>query len=763
MRYGGSRAIVQAAGRNCRRLSASIVLAAAMAALPALAEPPGGSGTPDLRARRLVEAMSLDEKIGMLHTAIGLPLTGHAQPEKALGSAGFNAGLPRLGIPPLQETDAGLGIGNPRNFPFDATAMPASIALGATFDIPLARAYGAAVGAEARALGFGVLLGPGANLIREPRGGRNFEYVSEDPLLTGEIAGAEIAGLQSSKIVATLKHFALNAQENGRIVMNARVKEPALRETDLLAFEIAIERGAPHALMTSYNLVNGRYAAENPHLLSDVLRKDWGFAGWVMADWGGTHGTTEAALAGLDQESGEDDDTVAFFDAPLKTAVRAGRVPMARIDEMVVRILLAQIAAGLVDDPPRHGAKVDLEAHAQVAKTVAASSIVLLKNADDVLPLTPGTRRLLVVGGHADIGVLSGGGSSQVKPVGTQSFRGVPAWQFSDKPRRFHPSSPLAALRRALPNSEIVFDDGYDPAATARAARTVDAVIVFAERWAMESLDLEGLALPFGQDGLIDEVATANPRTIVVLETSGGVTMPWLGKVPAVLEAWYSGGRGGEAIADVLTGKVDPSGRLPVTFPASEAELPRPRLPVHRDFTSNASEERKTASVPMDYDIEGADVGYKWYLRTGRKPLFPFGFGLSYTRFATSNLVAAWRDGAIEVGFDVENTGSREGIDTPQIYLEGGGFTRRLVGWERVALAPGASRHVTARLDPRLAASFDAAAHGWHVAAGRYLVSVRPDALAEGLRTEVAVSDRLIPARHGPCGPGDSSMCVGSR
>lgn len=726
-----------------------------MPSLPARAAP---GATVDQRAVHLVAAMTLDEKVALLHTAFGTPRDGHPPPRQALDSAGFNPGLPRLGIPPLEESDAGLGIANPTNASFDATAMPSTLALGAAFDPVLAHDAGATIGEEARAMGFSVLLGGGANIVREPRGGRDFEYVSEDPLLTGTIAGAEIAGVQSRHVVSTMKHFALNAQENGRIVYDARLAEAPAREADLLAFEIALERGKPGAVMAAYNRVDGVYASQNPHLLTDILKGDWRFPGWVMADWGGTHSTVAAANAGLDQESGEEDDFAVYFGASLKAAVVAGQVPMARLDDMVVRLLRAQIAAGGLDDPPRPGGPIDFAAHGDVARTVAGRGIVLLKNDGDVLPLGRGTRRLLLVGGHADIGVLSGGGSSQVAPRGSTRFEGVPAKLFYGKPRLLDPSPPLAALRDALPGTVVTFDDGHDRAATAAAARQADAVVVFATRWANESLDLPDLRLPFDQDALIAGVASANPRTVVVLETSGGVTMPWLSSVPAVLEAWYPGGRGGEAIADVLTGAVDPSGHLPVTFPAGEAELPRPVLPAH----GKAASPKEAASQPpfiVDYDIEGADVGYKWYLRTRRKPLFPFGHGLCYTRFAVSGLSAAARAGTIAVAFDVTNTGARNGIDTAQIYLDGGAFTRRLGGWGHVALAPGETRHVATSIDPRLLASYDVATHGWHVAPGRYTVAVRPDALADGPVAEVTLAERRFPARHGSCAAGP---CVGT-
>lgn len=717
--------------------------------------------SPDERAAAMIGSMSLEEKLGLLHTRFGVPMRGQPKPPGSLDSAGYAPGLPRLSLPPLQETDAGLGVANPVNQPFDATPLPSGLATAATFDAALAERAGAMIGGEARALGFSVLLGGGADLTRDARGGRNFEYAGEDPLLTGTMVGATIAGTQSRHIVSTLKHYALNAQENGRVMLSADIGEAASRESDLLAFEFAIERGRPGAVMTGYNRVDGTYMSENAPLLNGVLKGDWGFQGWVMSDWSATHSTEKAALAGLDQESGIDNDPKVFFGDPLKAAVVSGAVPMARLDDMVRRILRAEIAAGIVDDPPVRGGAIDLAADAEVAKRVAEDGIVLLKNAGGVLPLGRRTRRLLVVGGHADQGVLSGGGSSQVVPRGAIRAEGEPKGVFYGKPMVYDPSPPVPALRRDLPDAAITYLSGDDVAAAAQAARDADAVVVIAEQWLNESRDAPNLALPHGQDALIGAVAAANPSTIVVLETGGAVTMPWLGAVRAVVEAWYPGARGGEAIADVLAGRTNPSGHLPITFPAAESQLPRPRGTDPDTTLSNPGPPPKGPMFSVDYDIEGADVGYKWFLRTGRVPLFPFGYGLSYTRFAPRRVRAVVQGGIIEISFDIDNTGPRAGIATPQAYLDGASFTRRLVGFARVALKPGETRRVTLRVDPRLSARYDPKARGWHIAAGRYTVAVRPDALAPGASARVTLPARAWPARQGAGGIG--TLRVGSR
>jgi beta-glucosidase len=612
---------------------------------------------PDARAGELVARMTLDEKVGLLHSQVGFPLSGET-PEGAAGSAGYTPGVPRLGIPAMQETDAGLGIGNPRDVrPGDrATAFPASLMWGATFDRELARRCGAAVGVEARAKGFNILLAGGANLVREPRNGRNFEYVSEDPLLTGVVAGESIAGAQSAGVVCTLKHFALNAQETGRHGISSDIGEAAARASDLLAFELAIEIGRPGAVMTGYNRFNGEHCGESEFLLDTVLKGEWSFPGFVMSDWGATHSTVKAALAGLDRQSGEELDGEVHFGAPLKAAVEAGEVPEGRLDDMVHRILRSLIDAGALDERPTP--EIDFEAHTDLALQIAEQGIVLLKN-DGVLPLAPG--RVAVYGGEADRGVLSGGGSSQVSPPGSIQDDPLPEPEHWVR-RTLHPSSPLDAL----------------PGAEWEAAGA-EVAVVFATQWMREAADASGLSLPGAQDELIREVAARHARTVVVLETGGPVRMPWLDEVDAVVQAWYPGIRGGEAIARVLTGAVNPSGRLPVTFPTGEDQLPRPVL---------------DAGPNVDYDVEGADVGYRWFAREGHAPLFPFGFGLSYTTFEYGPVVV---DGAT-LSVEVTNTGDREGIETPQFYVGG-----RLAGWARLRLGPGETARATATVDPRIA------------------------------------------------------------
>jgi beta-glucosidase len=674
----------------------------------------------DERAKLLERAMTLEEKIGLLHGRVGTPFRGEPIPDGAIGSAGYVAGIPRLGVPALQESDAGLGITNPGNVrPGDgATASPASLALAATWSPELAYKSGVVIGAEARRKGFNVMLAGGMNLAREPRNGRNFEYFGEDPLLAGTLAGEAVRGIQSQNVISTVKHFALNDQETGRQVLDARIAEDALRESDLLAFEIAIERGKPGSIMCAYNRVNGDYACGNDWLLNRVLKIDWKYPGWVMSDWGAVH-DMDYALKGLDQESGEQIDSQVFFGEPLRRAAAAGAVPQARISDMVRRVLRSMFAVGVFDAPDARG-RIDFEAHARDVQQVAEHAIVVLRNERGTLPLARTTKRIAVIGGYSELGVISGGGSSQVYPVGGAATV-VPLGgegQFSFwRAINVQPSSPLRAIRALLAEGgEAVFYDGRYPSEAARLAATADAAIVFPIQWMSENFDAPDLTLPQGQDELIRAVAAANQRTVVVLESGGPVLMPWLDKAAAVLAAWYPGQRGGQAIANVLFGVVEPGGRLPVTFPAAESQL------AHREIPGFGA----PIGTPVTVEYrEGADVGYRDFARRAQKPLFPFGFGLSYTTFAYGGLeVGGTSD--VAVSFTVTNTGMRPGYAVPQVYLTATPerAERRLLGWDKALLGPGETKRFTVPVDPRLLARYSTAARGWQIAAGQYEIAL---------------------------------------
>jgi beta-glucosidase len=670
-------------------------------------------GSSDERAASMVALMTQDEKFTLLEGYFGTDLPPRFEAPKAAryGSAGYVPGIPRLGIPAQWQADAGIGVATQGAAAEKRarTALPSGLATAATWDPAMARAAGAMIGAEARADGFNVMLGGSVNLMREPRNGRNFEYAGEDPLLAGAMVGAQIAGVQSNRIISTVKHFAVNDQETNRNDGNALIEEGALRMSDLLAFQIAIERGEPGAVMCAYNRVGGTHACENPFLLTQVLRDDWRFPGYVLSDWGGVHSTAAAANAGLDQESGYGLQRAAWFGADkLRAALAAGEITEERIDLMAARILRSMFAHGLIDDPVSEGQPIDFAAHRAVSRQTAEAGIVLLKNERGVLPLAAGAHRIAVIGGHADKGVLSGGGSSQVYPEGTNAVPGIEPTSWPG-PVVYYPSSPLEELEKLLPDAVFTFVDGTDHEAAVRAAAGADLSIVFATQWASESIDVS-LTLPDAQNELIESVALANRNTVVVLETGGPVLMPWADQVPGIVEAWYPGIAGGEAIANVLTGKVNPSGHLPATFPRSLDQLPYPGEPRKGDLA---------------YD-EGAAVGYKWFDKNALEPLFPFGHGLSYTRFSLGHLAVTPEGNGLAAMLEVTNTGDRAGADVVQIYVSGKGWDapRRLGGFAKVELQPGERKRVTIHVDPRLLATWFTGRPGWTLASGAYEVSV---------------------------------------
>ncbi|MEI2264552.1 beta-glucosidase family protein [Erwinia sp. CGal63] len=700
--------------------------------------------TPDEQAERVVQEMTEDEKFAWLSGPMAIPLGDEPLPEGAIGSAAYYPAIPRLGIPAMQQSDASLGVsalGNVR--PGDnATALASGLLRAATFNPEMAEETGRLIGREAFSKGFNVQLAGGANLIREPRGGRNFEYLSEDPLLTGAMAGYAVRGIQSEQVVSTVKHFAVNPQETGRVVVSSDISEAALRESDLLAFELAIHIGHPGAVMPGYNLVNGEWASENAFLLNKVLKGDWRYPGWVMSDWGATHSAAKAALAGLDVQSGANLDAQVWFDKPLREAVAAGEVPQARIDEMVKRILRSLFAVGAIQRPAKPGGDVDYTAHRLLAQREAEQGIVLLKNAG-ALPLRKGAKKLLVVGEHADAGVLAGGGSSAVTPIGSLQLPGIDFMGIATS-KIYHPSSPLNAIRAELGAAEVAFSNGKNSDEAVAQAQDADAVIFFAEEWRSEALDAQGLALSEEQNRLIAALAAANRNTIVVLETGGPVTLPWLDEVAAVLAAWYPGSGGAEAIAGVLAGRVNPSGRLPVTFPASEQQLPHPDQIDPATTTSIPGMPVKGDIIHLDYDKEGSDVGYRWYARTRQKPLFPFGFGLSYTTFAWQDLAVSQQTEAIEVTLTVTNSGDKAGAEVVQIYVQpqDESYTPRLAAFARVELAPGERRWVTLLLEPKVIASWDSANAEWRIAAGDYRIYAGRSAEDFPLETSLTLAEK---------------------
>ncbi|TCQ06365.1 beta-glucosidase [Sphingomonas sp. PP-CC-3A-396] len=677
----------------------------------------------DTRAAATERAMQGDERTVLTHGLWAIPLIPNVRiPAEAILGAGYVTGIPRLGVPALVETDASLGVSYIANLRKDgATALPSATAMGSTWNPGLIRRGNAMIAGEARAKGFNVLLGGGINLMRDPRNGRTFEYFGEDPLHSGLLGGAAIDGVQSQHVLSTVKHFALNAQETGRHAVDGKLGDDAFRMSDLLAFEIAIDRGQPGSVMCAYNRVNGAPACGSDYLLNRVLKHDWRYPGFVMSDWGAV-GALDFALAGLDQQSGAQIDKKIFFGVPLAEA--AGRDPAyaARVADMNRRILRSIYAVGLSTHPPVK-ADIDFAANAGIARSVADEGIVLLRNSNALLPLSKDVRSIAVIGGYADAGVLSGGGSTQVQPLGGPSVSlpmggEGPLAKYNNQ--TYHGTAPLAAIRALAPNAKVTFHDGRYAAEAVAAAKTADVTIVFATQWMAEGADVPDLSLPGGQDALIAAVTNANPKTIVVLETGGPVLMPWLNRTGAVMEAWYGGVRGGDAIAATLFGDSNPSGRLPVTFPASLDQLPRPALPyagmIDRDFAAGTAAGTR---YPIDYDIEGADVGYRWFARKNATPLFPFGFGLSYTQFQSGPMKVTGGTQP-KATVTIRNTGTRAGSDVAQLYLVStpAGRTLRLAGFTKVAVQPAAAANVTVQIEPRILA--DSKGGRWTMPAGRY-------------------------------------------
>jgi beta-glucosidase len=641
------------------------------------------------RATELCKMLSLDEKIQFVHGIEG----------SYVGNVAAVASLSAL---TLQDGPAGVS-----RFT-DVTAFPAPITLAASWDRDLVRRWGAAMAEEERGKGVMIQLGPMMNLVRSPAAGRNFESFGEDPFLSAELTAADVVGMQSQKVVATAKHFVGNEQETNRSDVDSRIDERTLHEIYYAPFEAAVNAGVG-AVMCSYNRFNGAYACENPTALAD-LKVGMGFTGFVMSDWGATHSTVEAANSGLDMEMPAGD----FFGSPLGSAIGEGRVSQARLDDMVTRILGTLVRVGVLDDPPsgNPSAIVTSPEHDALAKEAATSGITLLRNNGAALPLDANVKSIAVIGSAGGDTPLSvGGGSAQVNP------RAV--------------VSPFSAIKAQAPRSASVSyargdRDGNQDKAIAEAA-AADAAIVFASVESSEGYDRDSLALSPDVDALITAVAAVNPRTIVVLHVPGAVLMPWLDRVGALLVAWYPGQENGNAIAPILFGTVNPSGKLPVTFPRNAADLPQ-----------------VSTDLAVTYG-EGLAIGYRSLDARGIAPLFPFGHGLSYTTFAYSDigLRAAAAPGSIEVEFTLSNTGSQAGTEVAQLYLgfpEAAGEPPRLLrGFERVSLAPGQSSKLTIELGPRQLSCWNASAHARYVPSGRYTISVGGSSRDLPLQTSVQV------------------------
>ena len=451
--------------------------------------------SPEDRADLVLKEMTLDEKIDLVH-GNGMPGWRKPYPTAHLGNggAGFVLGVPRLGIPLIQMSDAAYGVRNSGDNGRYSTALPSNLGSAASWDVHAACEYGELIGRELRAQGYNMTLGGGTNITREPRNGRTFEYMGEDPILAGTLVGNRVKCEQAQHVLGDVKHYAVNDQESGRNDVDSIIGKRAMRESDLLAFEIVIGIANPAAVMCSYNSLNGDYACENKYLLTDVLKKAWGFKGFVVSDWAGTHSTVKASAAGLDNEQPFDD----FFGAKLKDAVQAGKVPAAEFDEHVRRILRSEFATGIVDYPRKEECRGRGGWFRDGAAHRGRKRVLLKKKVECFRLERTKVHSIAIIGTHADFGMISGGGSAQVDPPGRPGTK----WQ----EHIWFPTSPLKAVSAKVPGANVQFDSGESADAAAELAKKSDVAIVFVHQWSSEGMDLANLSLPDNQDRLIEKV-----------------------------------------------------------------------------------------------------------------------------------------------------------------------------------------------------------------------------------------------------------------
>jgi beta-glucosidase len=661
--------------------------------------------TPEQRARELLAKMSLADKVHMLH---GVDASVSPVP-----TDGFIPAIPRLGVPPITMSDGPAGIRNGQR----ATELPAPIALAATWDTHVAKWYGSLIGTQARNLGQDQVFGPAMNIDRDPRDGRNFEYFSEDPLLSGYLAGAEVKGIQGHGVIATLKHYVANNSETRRGYISADVSDRALHEIYEKNFGVAVAFGHPGSAMCSYNRINSVYACSNPYTLGD-LRHVFGFNGYVVSDYPATHRTTDLAM-GLNIELPK---AVHFTLPRIRRALRAGQIGRGQINRRVYHVLLVLFQYGIFDRALTTSHINQTSANVE-ARKVEEQGAVLLKNTG-VLPLGAADRRIAIIGSSAKRSA-QGRGSSRVQPLSLDnSYRAIA-----------HMAARVAGRR-----ARITYAGGSNMSHVRRVAAAADVAIVFVRNYSGEGTDHTTLALPGNQDRLVRTAAAANPHTVVVLETGGPVLLPWLRRVHGVLEAWYPGASGGHAIARLLFGKVNPSGKLQQTWPRSNGQLP--------------------ASTPSEFPgvngnehySEGVDVGYRWYYDHRQHPQFSFGFGGSYTSFRYSKLTLSRSAGTSQqrfwISFSVSNTGHRPGREVVQAYVSKPDRAvhtpnRELAAFAKVRLRTGRTTHVRMRIGPRQLAYWDSNQHAFAVQRGPYRIFVGGSSRSLPLAKTYTVTRRI--------------------
>jgi beta-glucosidase len=657
---------------------------------------------PEQRADLLIKAMTLDEKITMMHGAAScLEVWTPKCPMPIHGYVGYVPPNERLGIPHLTLADGRAGVGNKAR---DVTLLPAPIAAASSWDTSLLKEFGSVLGQEQWGKGTNVALGPSIDVVRVPEWGRSFESYGEDPYFNGQMAAAEIVGIQSQGPIADANMYLTMNQESDRFKEDSIVDERTLQEIYLPPFEAAVRDGHVGTFMCAYVKTNGVYSCENAHLLRDLLRDELKFDGWVMSDWGATHSTVDSATNGLDQQMPDD----AFYGDALKKAVLDGEVSAATIDEHVRHILVPMFRLGLFDKDQAGtwASNVRSAKDDEFARMVAEQGTILLKNERSILPVSGGVS-IAIIGAAGGIAPKAeGGGSSAVIPP--------------------YIVSPLEGVRkRAGEAATVSYADGSSLTTAAKTAADAQIAIVFVHTNETEGEDRPNLDLPGEQDQLIEAVARANKQTIVVLDTGGPVLMPWADQVAGIIEAWYPGQEDGNAIAAILFGDVNPSAKLPLTFPRTAAEIP------------TASKEQWPGVGGRSIYSEGLRVGYRWYDATNTEPLFPFGFGLSYTTFRVSHLTVApaqldmsggKTDRKVLVKADVTNTGKRKGAEVVQVYVgqpaANGEPPHQLRAFAKVTLEPGETKPVRLELDQRSFSIFDTARHHWVVPNGIYQIFV---------------------------------------
>lgn len=715
----------------------ALTFVGATAATPVYLDP---SKPLEERVEDALQRMTLEEKVGVLHAQ----------------SKFCSRGVQRLGIPELWTTDGPHGIRpevlwdewEQAAWTNDScVAFPALTALAATWNPALAELYGRSLGEEALYRGKDVVLGPGVNIYRTPLNGRNFEYMGEDPLLASRMVVPYIKGLQSNGVAACVKHYALNNNEVNRHTSNVIVDDRTLYEIYLPAFKAAVTEGGAWSIMGSYNLYQNQHGCHNKRLLCDILRDEWGFDGVVISDWGGTHDTAEAVENGLDLEFGSWTNGLTngrsnaydnyYLADPYLKLLREGKADMATLDNKVRNVLRLIFRTAMKSD--KGFGSLCSDEHYAAARRIGAEGIVLLRNKGNLLPLDPSKpQNILVVGENAVKMMTVGGGSSSLKVQ--------------------RETSPLDGLRAQAPaGSTVVWERGYvgDPtgeyngvtsgqdlsesrsterliADAADAARRADVVIFVgglnkATGQDCEDSDRESLALPYNQDAVIEALVAANPRTVVVNVSGNAVAMPWADKVPAILQAWFLGSESGNSLADVIFGHVNPSGKLPMTFPVRLDDVA-----AHAVGEYPGTKRADSDIVDIRYN-EGVMVGYRWFDTKKIRPLFAFGHGLSYTTFGYGKLSAdaskIGPDGALTLSVDVTNTGSRAGAETVQLYISDTKASvkrpaKELKNFAKIYLEPGQTKTVTFTVRPSDLAFFDAGAHAWKAEPGEFRAHV---------------------------------------